>query len=391
MSGKSAVKASSNRLGRQDHRPDGQRHEPGDGRRRRRTRVSRDDGAGVWTGGRSRASRSPCRGQGRLSAGCAARLPRRHGRQRRTGHGRMSARHARGQVRRRRLQARRKASRSSAAARRTCGAAIDSNMRKRSGSPIRSCQRSRVAGPSAISEASISMRDRRRGPDRSAANRPVGLEGGHPRLERRWIGRATRCAIRSPRADGRRSPGSSRSTGRCRCAMSHSGYCSTAASCGEDVRGRAGDVDRDLELESDAPCSRWAHRAEPERRSAPEILGRRPVAEDQGPDGPDVVVPAERLGERVEGPLAGHDAQAGSASRLRAQAASSSGAATRRLPSGVFDEIPRDRAQAGPVRPAARLEPHEPAGRRRGRRPSRPGGRPSPIRGSGGRLEADRP
>ncbi len=108
-------------------------------------------------------------------------------------------------------------------------------------------------------------------------------------------------------------------------------------------------------------------RAEPERRSVAESLGRRPVAQDQLADRAGVIGRIERLGDGIEDALPDPDAAGGSASRLAAHAVSAPPAATRMAPGVevlgqvVVDVADRHGARlAGPC--AARLDPDEPTG-----------------------------
>ena len=182
-------------------------------------------------------------------------------------------------------------------------AASPSTRRRGSGTAARSvrCQRRWAPGERSVRSASIATVIPSASRP-STANRDGRFERGHPGVER---GGPAGDPLRDPQASAHRQwRGVGRVGARDRDHAARDeplGPPLDGDELGEDVGRRSGRVDRDLEV--DGHRSGPHDGAEPERRSAPEVLGRRPVAEDQPADRPDVVVPAERLGDRVELPL----------------------------------------------------------------------------------------
>ena len=160
-------------------------------------------------------------------------------------------------------------------------------------------------------------------------------------------------------------------------AISHSGNRSTAISAAKTSAGVRPIRVVIVDVDRHQPGSPVGDGHEPERRSAAEPFGGRPVAQDQRADRPGVVGAVERLGDRLEGRSPTVTRQRGSASRLSAQSASASPAATTMAPGGPvsLSTNPTVTSRDSPLRrPRVPIRAYRPRrdqvvlhGRRRGR------------------------
>ena len=253
------------------------------------------------------------------------------------------------------------ASRSRAAARFACGATIDSNIRKRSGS----LRRERPAQPRAGrlgAERGIDL-DRHAVLVLATHARIAPPGASSVTLPSRTVDRpATVWLMRSREPDGQRAgiealdADDARGDQPLRIALD-------VDQRREHVGGRP--LDHGLDLDRDGHRSAVPDRSEPERRSVPEPFGRGPVAEDQLADRAGVVgaVRAARRSRRTSGRRRGRDRPArpaGCEPRPRQGAGRGDEDAHPARPASSTN--PTVTVRAEPALRAARLDPDEAAG-----------------------------